>query len=239
MEKAAELGHNVTGAQMSPEDTKAQLKAVEKYPPDIKGDAGKLALARKAMRQEADPIGSVPVPGSVKGVLKSGFDKMLGKQPELLVDKLGERLAYERTGVRLYEAVLAKFEGTETDDKELIPTLRRIRDDEAAHMKIVKEAIETLGADPTAMTPCADVAGVMAMGIMQVLTDPRTNLSQALNALLTLELADNAAWELLVELTNKAGHPKIAASFENALEEEERHVSTIKALLQQQLQAQA
>ncbi|KAA0695947.1 ferritin-like domain-containing protein [Halopseudomonas laoshanensis] len=238
MEKAAELGHNVTGAQMSPEDTKAQLKAVEKYPPDIKGDASKLALARKAMRQEADPIGSVPIPGSVKGVLKSGFDKMLGKQPELLVDKLGERLAYERTGVRLYEAVLAKFEGTETDDKELIPTLRRIRDDEAAHMKIVKEAIETLGADPTAMTPCADVAGVMAMGIMQVLTDPRTNLSQALNALLTLELADNAAWELLVELTNKAGHPKIAASFENALEEEGRHVSTIKALLQQQLEAQ-
>lgn len=239
MEKAAELGHNVTGAQMSPEDTKAQLKAVEKYPPDIKGDASKLALARKAMRQEAGPIGSVPIPGSVKGVLKSGFDKMLGKQPELLVDKLGERLAYERTGVRLYEAVLAKFEGTETDDKELIPTLRRIRDDEAAHMKIVKEAIETLGADPTAMTPCADVAGVMAMGIMQVLTDPRTNLSQALNALLTLELADNAAWELLVELTNKAGHPKIAASFENALEEEGRHVSTIKALLQQQLEAQA
>lgn len=239
MEKAAELGHNVTGAQMSPEDTKEQLKAVEKYPPDIKGDASRLALARKAMRQEADPIGSVPIPGSVKGVLKSGFDKMLGKQPELLVDKLGERLAYERTGVRLYEAALAKFEGTATDDKELIPTLRRIRDDEAAHMQIVKEAIETLGADPTAMTPCADVAGVMAQGIMQVLTDPRTNISQALNALLTLELADNAAWELLVDIAGKAGHPNIAASFEQALAEEERHVSTIKALLQQQLATQA
>ncbi|PCC99859.1 demethoxyubiquinone hydroxylase family protein [Halopseudomonas pelagia] len=239
MEKAAELGHNVTGAQMSPEDTKSLLQAVEKYPPDIKGDASRLALARTEMRKESGPVGSVPIPGSVKGVLKSGFDKMLGKQPELLVDKLGERLAYERTGVRLYEAALAKFEGTATDDKELIPTLRRIRDDEAAHMKIVKEAIETLGADPTAMTPCADVAGVMAQGIMQVLTDPRTNVSQALNALLTLELTDNAAWELLVDLTSKAGHPKIAASFEKALAEEERHVSTIKALLQQQLAAQA
>lgn len=239
MEKAAELGHNVTGTQMSPDDTKALLKAVEKYPPDVKGDASKLAVARAAMRREADPIGTVPIPGSVKGVLKSGFDKMLGKQPELLVDKLGERLAYERTGVRLYEAALAKFEGTETDDKELIPTLQRIRDDEAAHMHLVKEAIETLGADPTAMTPCADVVGVMAMGIMQVLTDPRTNVAQALNALLTLELADHAAWELLVELTNKAGHPNIAKGFEKALAEEERHLNIIKSLLKQQLEAQA
>src|SRR5690554_4750596 len=94
-------------------------------------------------------------------MLKSAFDKVLGNNPELLLDKLGERLAYERTGVRLYEAMIAKALACEGSGAELVPTLQQIRNDEQAHMILLINAIETLGADPTAMTPCADVVGAI------------------------------------------------------------------------------
>src|SRR5690606_17104124 len=117
--------------------------------------------------------------------------------------KLGERLAYERSGVRLYEAFIRKCEALQNGVSEsLIPLdeLWEIRNEEEQHFLMLQDCIRQLGADPTAQTPDADVSGVASMGIMQVLTDPRTTLSQGLEALLSIELIDNAAWELLLEL---------------------------------------
>lgn len=235
MTKAAKLGHNMTGAQMSPEDTQKMVEYTERRPADVPGSAAELKRAREQMNREEGQIGSVPIPGSVKGMLKSTFDKVLGNNPELLLDKLGERLAYERTGVRLYEAMIAKALACEGSGAELVPTLQQIRNDEQAHMILLINAIETLGADPTAMTPCADVVGVIGSGPLKVITDPRTNIAQALNVILTIELADNAAWELLIALAEQSGHAKIARSFDNALVEEERHVNTIRSLLSREL----
>ena len=88
---------------------------------------------------------------------------------------------------------------------------RRIDPDEgpAAHPRrgapctspCVGAAIQSLGGDPTAQTPAADVTGVEGMGLMQVLTDPKTTVAQALHAILVAEMTDNAAWEELIELT--------------------------------------
>jgi rubrerythrin len=236
MAKAAKLGTNMTGAQMSPKDTDKQRDAVTHYGADVPGNASDLMNARVSETREAHRIGSVPVPGSAKGMLKAGVDKLMGKNPEVLIDKLGERLAFERTGVRLYEAMIAKAMALDTGDgapPDLVETLQRIRNEEEEHFHLLVDAVETLGADPTAMTPSADVAGVVAMGVMQILTDPRTNLSHGLNALLTVELADNAAWELLMEMADKAGHGSLAKPFEKALRQEEEHLATIKGLLRQ------
>lgn len=235
MTRSARLGHNMTGAQMSPDDTQSMVDYTERRPADVPGDARELKRAREQMNREEGEIGSVPVPGSARGMLKTTFDKMLGNNPEVLVDKLGERLAYERTGVRLYEALIAKALACDSGGAELVPTLQQIRNDEQAHMFLLINAIETLGADPTAMTPGADVVGVLGSGPLKVITDPRTNMAQALNAILTIELADNAAWELLIKLAEQSGHPKIARSFDGALVEEERHVNTIRSLLAREL----
>lgn len=234
MNKAAKLGHNFTGAQMSPEDTRKMVEYVDERPADMPGDASALAQAREQMKREEGAVGSVPIPGSVKGMLKSTFDKLLGNSPELLIDKLGERLAFERTGVRLYEALIAKA-GACATGSELIPTLKQIRDDEEAHMFLLIDALESLGADPTAQTPCADLAGVVGSGALKVITDPRTNLAQALNAMLTVELTDNAAWEMLIKLTDDGGHANIGSSFTHALTEEQRHLNTIRSLLAREL----
>ncbi|MBK3870290.1 DUF892 family protein [Pseudomonas stutzeri] len=235
MATAVKVGSNVTGVQMSPKDTKRLLDAVNDIHPDVPGDERGMLVERSERAAEADRIGSVPVPGSAKGMLKTGFDMMRGKSPEVFLDKLGERLAYERNGVRLYEAMIAKVKGLDTPDSALVDTLKHIRDEEHEHMMLVHQAIETLGADPTSQTPCADVVGSMALGIVNVLTDPRTNVDQCLNALLTVELADNAAWELLIELAQAAGHPNIADSFVHAKTQEDDHLVKIKTLMRRDL----
>ncbi len=235
MATSAKLGTNFTGVQMSPKDTKSLLEAVEQFPPTVPGDSKGIMLERVKRAEEADRIGSVPVPGSAKGMLKSTFDMAMGKSPELLVDKLGERLAFERSGVRLYDAMIAKAKALGTAESDLIQVLQHIRDEEFEHMNMVAEAIETLGADPTAQTPCADVAAVKSMGVMQVLTDPRTNIAQGMGALLTIELEDNAAWELLIELAEAGGHPNIAKGFKKAKDQEDDHLVKIKTLIRRDL----
>ncbi|QGZ29243.1 ferritin-like domain-containing protein [Stutzerimonas stutzeri] len=238
MATAAKVGTNFTGVQMSPKDTKSLMEAVNEIHPDVPGDEKGLLLERALRSEEAERIGSVPVPGSAKGMLKTTFDMAMGKSPEILIDKLGERLAFERSGVRLYDAMIAKAKALGTAESDLIQVLEHIRGEEFEHMQMVAEAIETLGADPTAQTPCADVAAVKSMGVIQVLTDPRTNIAQCMNALLTVELEDNAAWELLIELAEAGGHPNIAKGFQKAKDQEDDHLIKVKTLLRRDLISQ-
>ena len=67
----------------------------------------------------------------------------------------------------------------------------------------------TMGADPTAETPSADVIGVASQGLLQVITDPRTTLSQSLEAMLTAELTDNDGWETLAALADDLGQTEL------------------------------
>lgn len=237
MTTSVKVGHNLTGAQMSPEDTRRQMEATQLFPPDTQGDDSALRKARILEINEHPSIGTVPVPGSIKGAVKTSFEKLLGKNPEVLIDKIAERLAFERTGVRLYDALLAKAYALEPGDARLIQMLQQFQKEELDHFHLLVEALEHLGADPTAQPPGADLAGVAAAGVLKILTDPRTNLAQSLNAILIAELADNAGWELLIELADQAGQAGFVESFTRAREEEDHHLAEIKRLLQLELAA--
>jgi rubrerythrin len=225
---------NHTGADLSPENVKKMLDACDHFPPDIRGNEHRLEEQRVLSTSEASSIGSMPLPLTLKGMVKKSFSKLLGNHPEMFLDKLGERLAYERTGVRLYEAAIAKALGT-NEPKKILESLLHIKKEEAKHMELIKKALEELGADPTAMTPSADLVGVIGQGFIQVLTDPRTDMTQVFNTLLNIELIDNAAWELLIEFADDAGHSKLSEVFREALSQEEEHLVMIKSLLKNYL----
>ena len=112
------------------------------------------------------------------------------------------------------------------------PTLEQIQDigsEELDHFLLINDTIAGLGSDPTVESPCADVIGVASMvGIMQVLTDPRTTMAQCLSAMLTAELTDNAGWELLIELAESLGYDEMKTEFETCLQHEERHLSNVR-----------
>lgn len=229
MARANQMGVNRTGMDMSPVRGKAMK---ENHEQTISGPIRyqRLDDIRRSYTSPEATMGSVPLPTSPKGLLSSGKEKFKGYNPEVLINKLGERLGFERAGVRMYEALILKCESA--PDQAAAKTvslnkLMRFREEEAEHFMLVKEAMESLGADPTAVTPDADTASVASMGIQKVLTDPRTTISQCLESLLTAELTDYAAWDLLQELCSRMGLDEMAEQFNAAYDQEQVHAETV------------
>lgn len=213
------LGANRTGMQTSPALSKEMMDNAELENTELGAgtDGAALAEMRAEYIREADPIGSIPPPATAKGALKSGMKMMTGNRPQAFIDKLAERLAFERGGTRLYEAAIAKFsEHSGELPGVTVSELTQIRDEEASHALMIKECIEKLGADPTAQTPSADLVGVETMGLLQAVTDPRTNLAQTLHAVLAAELLDEAGWETLIALAENMGQKDMVARFREA-----------------------
>ena len=98
---------------------------------------------------------------TIKGAAKSTMQPLSGKRAQVFIDKLGERLAFERSGTRLYQAFLTKCEASQDGAGVLdVDKLEHFCAAEAQHFTMLADCIESLGGDPTAQTPSADVAGV-------------------------------------------------------------------------------
>jgi ferritin-like metal-binding protein YciE len=242
MEKSETIGTNKTGVDTSPIHSKEMESGAQRYTPP-QGREDELQLFRRSEIEQADRLGSVPIPGTAKGMLKSMMEKFTGNQPAVFVNKLGERLAYERTGTRIYEALILKCE-VANDQGELpfqipIDRLRAFHREEGEHFQLLVDCMRKLGVDPTAQTPDADVSGVAGSGMMKVITDPRTTVPQCMEAMLTLELTDNAAWELLIILAEDLGQTDMSQQFQAALVEEQIHLEEIRSWYEKSVRAQA
>jgi rubrerythrin len=229
MNPTEHTGMNRTGVQMSPVDSKA-MQQIDGLSRGAPGSDEELVELRCTYINNAEPLGSVPPPTTFSGVVSSGMSTLLGDDPQVLLDKLGERLAFERTGTRLYDALITKCRALldSTDISMNFDDLHRIRDDEARHFALLADAIDALGGDPTAITPSADLAGVESAGLVQVLNDPRTTLAQCLHAIMVAELADRAGWETLVALADEQEKDDLVDAFADALDEEREHLALVQ-----------
>jgi rubrerythrin len=232
MKQSAQLGMNKTGSATAPHRLQEMLSGLDPFLAQSAGTAQAIAEVRIAYATQADPIGSVPMPASLSGVVKTAVKAVTGASPTLFIDKLGERLAFEHSGVRLYETLLSKYDaygsfsgGPSRED------LQHILNDEFRHFTMVTQALEHLGGDPTAVTPAANLQATLSMGIIQVLTDPRTTLLQSLEGILLAELADNDCWEALSELAQQAGEEEIEKRFLLAYATEQEHLGKVRSWL--------
>lgn len=228
----AELGHNRTGIATSPELTQEMLDGVNEFLPSSDGDEGVIARVRGGYAKEAEPLGSVPPPTTLAGVAKAAVRGARGARPTQFIDKLGERLGFERSGVRLYEGLLSKldafgsFEGGPTR-----ADIENILLEEHGHFRLLTEAVSQLGGDPTVMTPSADLHATMSYGVLAVMVDARTSLAQGLEAALLAELADNEGWEALIALAERNGESELSTRFSLAKQKEEEHLQNIRTWL--------
>ena len=222
---AAKMSGNRTGMQTSPELAEELMEGASAAAPSSDGGPEEIAEYRAEYIAEGFPIGSMPtMPGSEE---ETADEEEAGTA--VLLDKLSERLAFERMGTRLYEALYNKCETLgETTPGPTLEQIQEIGSEELEHFLLINDTIAGLGGDPTVESPCADVIGVASMGIMQVLTDPRTTVAQCLSAMLTAELTDNAGWELLIELAENLGYDEMKTEFETCLQHEERHLSNVR-----------
>lgn len=208
---------NRTGLQTSPlADEMLELDELA-GPSDLVDDD--LDSLRAEAMAERIPVGSKPDAPDARRAL--------------LLDKLGARLAFERTGTRLYEGIIAKAEaGLGFAGGPGVADLQRIRDEEAEHAALLLESIAEAGGDPTVVTPCANLQATASTGVAQVITDPRTDVAECLEAIMIAELADRESWTTLIALARELGQEDLVSSFEEAGQREEEHVVRVRGWLE-------
>lgn len=227
MNQHPRVSHNVTGISSHSSLARAMQQGMDRYPPTSVGTTEGAGKVRIEYAKEGLPVGSIPKPVEAKGKLKAAVGA--GPSP-MLMDKLGERLAFERTGTRLYEAIISKHEaygGFEGGPSRA--DLLEILNEEHAHFKQLEATITELGGDPTAVTPSANLAAVASEGVQKVITDARTSLLQSLEAVLIAELVDRDCWSLLCEAARSHGMREFAEFCERAEQTEEEHLSKVRA----------
>jgi rubrerythrin len=240
MKTATSIGGNRTGLATSPAMAAELVRATQETVPSTRGDARSMATVRIAYARAAEPAGTMPPPASLKEAAKAAIKAFKGQNATVFMDKLGERLAFERSGVRLYDALISKFDvfGTWAGGPTLAD-LEKIRADEREHFLLMKRTIERLGSDPTVVTPSANAQAVISKGLPTLLGDPRTDLKQGLEAVLVAELVDNDCWENLIDLARGLGQEAIAAEMDLALKEEQDHLRRVRRWLAASLSTEA
>lgn len=198
-----------------------------------------LAATRFAHSRGAAAVGTVPAPAVPTGAPRSVLESLPARHPPVFLDLLGERLAFERTGTRLYEAFMTKLEAAPSVEAPPHEDLERIRDEELRHVGLLERACQIMGGDPTALTPSADVGAVASRGLINAVTDPRAAPLHGLQAILVLELVDNDGWLVLADLAARLGQDELAAEFRHAMAEEEEHLARVRAWLTAALDVEA
>ncbi len=228
-----DMGGNLSGIQTAPELAKEQMEGSAAAGPSPEGGPEMADSERATYISEGFPIGSLPMLPFDEEAEANGEEAGMA----VFLDKLGERLAFERMGTRLYDALINKCEVLNDSISPTVAELQEIRQEEHRHFELLTQAITQLGGDPTVQSPCADVAAVASMGIMQVLTDPRTTMAQCLNAMLTAELTDNAGWEMLIEVADELGYENLSSDFTEALDNEQQHLLNVQTWLSERVMA--
>lgn len=236
----AELFLNRTGVMTNPDLSAELIRGAKETIPSSSGSGEQVEANRAEYLKEGLPIGSPPV---IVTNDKLGEEELAADADRMsvLLDKLGERLAFERQGTRLYEAFLQKLEQApvENGGGPSAEDLRHICEEELEHFKLLQKAISEIGGDATVQTPSADVVGVLSHGIVQVVSDPRTTIPQTLQAVLSAELADNDGWQMLNELAGQLGYSELAAKCEKAFQEEQEHLENVRGWLSEMTLSEA
>jgi bacterioferritin (cytochrome b1) len=148
------------------------------------------------------------------------MDELATKNREKVIDLLTERLAFERSGVKLYDAIIRKMEQSpEPAISEMLDQMREHRADE----KGLEEQIRSLGGDAHAETELSRLVTRESVGIEDVVEhDPE--LPHLFHALLAAELVDNAGWDLLAAIADEANDKDARKAFKKRLHEEEEHL---------------
>lgn len=229
MKEPTELRQNRTGIATSPALAREMIENAQEFSPAGVPTDLPLEPIRASFIREAEPAGSMPPPAGLKEMVKSALKAFQGENVAVLLDAMGARLAFERTGTRMYEALVTK--ARTIGPQEGGPSaadLEEIRADELSHFRMVRDAIELLGGDPTAMTPSANIQAMASSGVLQIATDPRLGMRESLNAALIAELSDRDSWEMLIRLAAALEQTDLVESFSAALATEERHLRRVR-----------
>jgi bacterioferritin (cytochrome b1) len=157
---------------------------------------------------------------------------LAAKNRDKVIDLLNERLTFERSGVKLYDAILANMRSSSSADvARMLPSMTEHRNHEKEHEEWLEEQIRALGGDAHGKTEMSRLVTAESSGVEEVVLRDK-DLGHQLHALLTAELVDNAGWELLLELADDADDAVARREFRKRLHEEEEHLIFVRRAVQ-------
>lgn len=145
---------------------------------------------------------------------------------DLLVDKLCERLAVETHGVEIYEAAIVKL-----DDPTIVPRLKHFMQQEAEHRDLLAAYLDKLGVTQRETTS-ARLAKMEADTYLAMIGEADTP-AQVLNILLTMELMDENAWEMIINLGRDSHDDEMVHTLHVALKQEKEHLRGVRGMFSQ------
>jgi hypothetical protein len=227
LETSTKPGGNQTGLAVHPDQLDAMVQATREFPPTSSGGPTQIADVRIAYARAGEPHATMP-------------ESSIDAASLLLLDKLGARLQFERTGTRLYDALISKFDayggfegGPSRND------LLLIREQEHGHALLAQELIRSIGGDPTVITPCANLQATASRGIGDVLVDPRTSFVDCLETILVAELADQDSWAALVRSAGPVGDAELTKKITQAQKTELEHITKVRGWIEAADQARS
>jgi bacterioferritin (cytochrome b1) len=159
------------------------------------------------------------------------MEKLAKKNTGKVIDLLNERLTFERAGVRLYDALLARLRRSDDPAMQaLIDPAQTHREEEKEHEEWLEEQIRALGGDPHVPSEHSILVQAESEGVERVMQRDQS-IPHDFHALLIAELADNAGWDLLVQLADEFGDSAAKRQFKKRLHEEEKHLLFVRKTL--------
>jgi len=157
--------------------------------------------------------------------------KLAEQHPEKLLDLLTERLTFERTGVKLYDMVIAKMKRSkERPILGMVGQMTKQRNEEKEHEEWLEDCVRELGSDAHTMTEMAEVVDRESRGLMDVISTDE-ELPHLFHALLAAELVDDTGWKLLLQLADEAKDDDARREFRKRALEEEDHLVFIRGVV--------
>ena len=159
------------------------------------------------------------------------MEKLAAKNVNKVIDLLSERLAFERAGVKLYDTLLSRLKlSGDPALKGLVGEVQRFRDEEKEHEEWLEEQIRALGGDAHQPTEYTILVQAESEGVERVVRRDES-IPHEFHAMLTAELADNAGWDLLVQIADEFGDSDAKKQFRKRLREEEKHLLFVRKTL--------
>jgi bacterioferritin (cytochrome b1) len=157
--------------------------------------------------------------------------KLADLDRDRMIDLLAQRLDFERTGARLYDAALERVVGSrDAMIRRAGMQLAIIRQQEREHASWLERQLVDLGA-PDLITPRVKVGRLLSEGIVRVALDPASSIGSVFDSLLAAELVDHAGWNLLIDLAAEAGDDDAHEQLRARLTEENKHLHAIRTIV--------
>lgn len=227
LETRATSGTNHTGLAPHGDVLAKMIEGANEFRPTSSGGPTGIAEARIDYARISEPPATMPSAPVTPAKLP-------------LLDRLGARMQFERTGARLYDALISKLDAYGSfDGGPSRQELLQIRDQELSHALLTQELVASNGGDPTAIMPGANLQATASQGIACALLDPRTSLIDCLEAMLIIELIDQDSWSMLARTAEPHGDAAMIDKIMQAQKVELEHLAKLRGWLEAADQARS